>query len=90
MPVLVGVDIGGTFADFVALDPGDGRMATLKVLTTPDNPGQDVAAGGGAVSEPLAAIGSEVEGHWISTTGHGRRAARGRGACCCPADRRPE
>ncbi|PZP48371.1 MAG: hydantoinase [Azospirillum brasilense] len=45
MPVLVGVDIGGTFADFVALDPGDGRMATLKVLTTPDNPGQDVAAG---------------------------------------------
>ncbi|HYZ62235.1 MAG TPA: hydantoinase/oxoprolinase family protein [Acetobacteraceae bacterium] len=42
---MVGVDIGGTFADFVALDTEDGRAATLKVLTTPAAPGQDVAAG---------------------------------------------
>ncbi|MFC7610961.1 hydantoinase/oxoprolinase N-terminal domain-containing protein [Teichococcus aestuarii] len=41
----VGVDIGGTFADFVALDTGSGRLTTLKVLTTPQQPGQDVAAG---------------------------------------------
>jgi len=45
MPMMVGVDIGGTFADFVALDPESGRMTTLKVLTTPQAPGQDVAAG---------------------------------------------
>ena len=42
---MVGVDIGGTFADFVALEPVTGRTATLKVLTTPEAPGQEVAAG---------------------------------------------
>ncbi|MDJ0390723.1 hydantoinase/oxoprolinase family protein [Roseomonas sp. E05] len=41
----IGVDIGGTFADLVALDTEAGRMTTLKVLTTPREPGQDVAAG---------------------------------------------
>lgn len=41
----VGVDIGGTFADFAALDTATGRMQTLKVLTTPAEPGEDVAAG---------------------------------------------
>ncbi|MBC9205379.1 hydantoinase/oxoprolinase family protein [Roseomonas aerophila] len=41
----VGVDIGGTFADFAALDTETGRMQTLKVLTTPGAPGQDVGAG---------------------------------------------
>ena len=45
MAVMVGVDIGGTFADFVALDTKDGRATTLKVLTTPAAPGRDVAAG---------------------------------------------
>src|SRR5258708_30183252 len=42
---MVGVDIGGTFADFAALDTETGGLATLKVLTTPDHPGRDVAAG---------------------------------------------
>jgi N-methylhydantoinase A len=41
----VGVDIGGTFADFAALDLESGRLSTLKVLTTPAAPGEDVAAG---------------------------------------------
>ncbi|EHM01700.1 hydantoinase/oxoprolinase [Acetobacteraceae bacterium AT-5844] len=41
----VGVDIGGTFADFAALDTTTGQMQTLKVLTTPAEPGQDVGAG---------------------------------------------
>lgn len=45
MAVMVGADIGGTFADFVALDSDSGRTTTLKVLTTPAAPGQDVAAG---------------------------------------------
>lgn len=35
----VGVDIGGTFMDFCALDTTSGRIASLKVLTTPDDPG---------------------------------------------------
>ena len=43
--VLLGVDIGGTFADFVALEIASGQISTLKVLTTPDRPGADVANG---------------------------------------------
>lgn len=45
MAITIGVDIGGTFADFVALDTATGATATLKVLTTPATPGQDVAIG---------------------------------------------
>ncbi|HVY16739.1 MAG TPA: hydantoinase/oxoprolinase family protein [Rhodopila sp.] len=45
MACMIGVDIGGTFADFVALDTGSGQMTTLKVLTTPLTPGQDVGTG---------------------------------------------
>src|SRR5216683_4446440 len=33
----IGVDIGGTFADFCALDEVTGRLATLKVLSTPQS-----------------------------------------------------
>lgn len=41
----VGVDIGGTFADFAVLDEATGAVSTLKVLTTPDTPGEEVLAG---------------------------------------------
>src|SRR3979409_803638 len=47
----IGVDIGGTFADFCALDETTGRLATLKVLSTPQEPGREVIAG-------LAELGS--------------------------------
>ncbi|MBZ9879803.1 hydantoinase/oxoprolinase family protein [Mesorhizobium sp. Ca11] len=41
----VGVDIGGTFIDFCALETRSGRVASLKVLTTPDHPGAELMAG---------------------------------------------
>ncbi|WP_406858038.1 hydantoinase/oxoprolinase family protein [Alsobacter sp. KACC 23698] len=41
----IGVDIGGTFIDFCALETGSGRMASLKVLTTPDDPGAELMTG---------------------------------------------
>jgi N-methylhydantoinase A len=41
----VGVDIGGTFADFAVLDEANGEVTTLKVLSTPDTPGAEVIAG---------------------------------------------
>ena len=41
----IGVDIGGTFIDFCALDEGSGALHTLKVLTTPDQPGRELADG---------------------------------------------
>lgn len=42
-PVRVGVDTGGTFTDFVALV--DGRLATAKVLSTPDDPARAILEG---------------------------------------------
>jgi N-methylhydantoinase A len=41
----VGVDIGGTFIDFCALDTRSGRIVSLKVLTTPDDPGAELVTG---------------------------------------------
>lgn len=40
----VGVDIGGTFTDFVLLAP-DGELRTHKVLSTPDDPAEAVLRG---------------------------------------------
>ncbi len=45
MTWMIGADIGGTFADFVALESESGRLVTLKVLTTTDDPGKDVGTG---------------------------------------------
>lgn len=41
----IGVDIGGTFIDFCALETKSGRVASLKVLTTPDDPGAELMTG---------------------------------------------
>ncbi|MEM8663633.1 MAG: hydantoinase/oxoprolinase family protein, partial [Pseudomonadota bacterium] len=41
----IGVDIGGTFMDFCAFDPCSKTLTTLKVLTTPDEPGKELASG---------------------------------------------
>ncbi|MGO4406312.1 hydantoinase/oxoprolinase family protein [Bosea sp. RAF48] len=41
----VGVDIGGTFIDFCALETRSGQVASLKVLTTPDDPGAELMTG---------------------------------------------
>lgn len=41
----IGVDIGGTFMDFCALEATSGRVASLKVLTTPDDPGAELLEG---------------------------------------------
>ena len=41
----IGVDIGGTFADFCAFDEAKGTLHTLKVLTTPLEPGNEIGTG---------------------------------------------
>jgi N-methylhydantoinase A len=53
-PWQIGVDIGGTFTDFVLLDSRDGRLFNGKLLTTPQAPEQAVLAG---VAELLARHG---------------------------------
>lgn len=45
MSYRLGVDIGGTFADFCLLDETTGALSTLKVLSTPATPGAEVIAG---------------------------------------------
>jgi len=45
MAYRVGVDIGGTFTDFCAFDEQSNQLHTLKVLSTPDQPGSEVMAG---------------------------------------------
>lgn len=46
----IGVDIGGTFMDFCALETRSGRVASLKVLTTPDDPGAELLTGLGLLA----------------------------------------
>ncbi len=41
----IGVDIGGTFTDFVIFDPKNGQLNTSKKLSTPTNPAQAVLEG---------------------------------------------
>jgi N-methylhydantoinase A len=41
----IGVDIGGTFIDFCILETGTNRLESLKVLTTPDDPGRELMYG---------------------------------------------
>ncbi|WP_226575743.1 hydantoinase/oxoprolinase family protein [Acuticoccus sediminis] len=45
MSYRVGVDIGGTFIDFCFFDEATDDLFTLKVLTTPNNPGAEVMEG---------------------------------------------
>ena len=41
----VGIDIGGTFTDFVLIGEASGERAIGKVLTTPDDPSEAVEQG---------------------------------------------
>ncbi|MCO5222650.1 MAG: hydantoinase/oxoprolinase family protein [Thermomicrobiales bacterium] len=41
----VGIDIGGTFTDFLLYDGESGRFSIAKTLTTPDEPARAVATG---------------------------------------------
>lgn len=45
MSYRIGVDIGGSFTDFVAFDDVTGKLHALKVFSRPDAPGQEVVAG---------------------------------------------
>lgn len=45
MSVRIGIDIGGTFTDFVIFDEATGRLTTFKVFSTPDDPARAVLEG---------------------------------------------
>lgn len=68
MSYRVGVDIGGTFADFCAFDQESGSLQSVKVLTTPDRPGQEVIDGLEALHERLGIAASEIDYFTHGTT----------------------
>ena len=66
MSWLIGVDVGGTFTDFFALDEGRGEAFVHKVPSTPRNPAE-------AISSGLAELVSEhdVQAGALARLGHG-------------------
>ena len=58
--LVIGVDTGGTFTDFIALAP-DGTIFTHKRLSTPEDPGQAVLEGLGELLSQLGEAGHSVE-----------------------------
>ena len=55
-PIVIGVDIGGTFTDVVFVDETNGAIFSAKVLTTPDRPAEAVLT---AIAQVLAAADSD-------------------------------
>lgn len=45
MGILVGIDVGGTFTDFVAYDPASGALEAWKGFSTPGDPADGIIAG---------------------------------------------
>jgi N-methylhydantoinase A len=49
----IGIDVGGTFTDFVLLDDASGRIETWKCLTTPRDPSDAIEEGIGALAQTV-------------------------------------
>ena len=56
----VGVDVGGTFTDFVLIDEGSGRSFLGKRLTTPQDPAIGVIDGLGSVLEEAGVAAPDI------------------------------
>ena len=56
MSLRIGIDIGGTFTDLVAI-AADGRVLTRKTASTPHDYGEGIVTG---LSELLAEAGGDV------------------------------
>lgn len=68
MSYRLGVDIGGTFADFCLLDEATGALSTLKVLSTPATPGAEVIAGLQGVEKRLGIAADAITWFTHGTT----------------------
>ena len=56
-PLRIGVDVGGTFTDFVLVDEVTGAVRTGKRLTTPDDPGRAILEG---IARLLDEVGASI------------------------------
>jgi len=61
----IGIDIGGTFTDFVIFDPGTGKISTFKLPSTPLDPSEAVLQGIEKFSREVTEI-SGLDGSDIS------------------------
>ena len=64
---VVGVDVGGTFTDIVAVDDETGRVRVHKVPSTPDNQARGVLAGILALCGQCADLRRIVHGTTVAT-----------------------
>ena len=63
----MGIDVGGTFTDFVVLDPASGRHAGLKVRSIPSDPSRAVLDGLAELGLPAADIERLIHGTTVVT-----------------------
>ena len=63
----IGVDVGGTFTDLLALDPERGVFRVAKVLSTPEDQSIGFIAGLAELETDLAAVAGAVDGTTVAT-----------------------
>src|SRR4029077_17136700 len=74
----IGVDVGGTFTDLLALDPDRGVFRVAKVLSTPEDQSIGFIAGLAELETDLAPVAALVHGTTVATReGKGLQFARG-------------
>jgi N-methylhydantoinase A len=64
---ILGVDVGGTFTDLVAVDAGTGEIRTTKVLSLRDNPAPALASGISELGLSDVGLGRVVHGTTVAT-----------------------
>ena len=66
MALRIGIDIGGTFTDLVAID-GDGRVRTHKTASTPHDYGEGIVAGLQALLGPGESVAEVLHGTTVGS-----------------------
>ena len=79
---VVGVDIGGTFTDFMLYDTESGAVHVHKVRSTPDDPGRALVAGLGELCGQAGVEPADVGGVFHGTTVATNAVLEHRGAEC--------
>ncbi len=79
---VVGVDIGGTFTDFMLYDTESGAVHVHKVRSTPDDPGRALVEGLRELCDQAGVRAADVQGVFHGTTVATNAVLEHRGALC--------